>query len=353
MGQFCGVAAAPGWSWTAWSRAGREQPASWTGYRPCKLTQMSDMVQLHEEVAAARALSGFRLAELTSKFVATPSVNGEHPEAALAEVIAAELAPYGFALHMVGDPIRPSLAAVLGTHPGDAGRGVVLNGHMDTVPVDDAEHWMHPPFGGAVADGAVHGRGACDMKGGLAIMVALGQWLAGRPSLPERLVLQFAMGEERGEPGTESLVEADFVAPFGVVLEPTELQIGIAQRGLVTLRITVHGRAAHASSRHLADNPIRHVPAVLDVLRRLEDAENRQHPLLGRPTWTPTAVHAGVIPSMIPGACEVQVDRRMLPGDTVERLVSDLEDSLLSVLDGVHADVTVVDAEGIYQPAEI
>ncbi len=314
---------------------------------------MSNSSELLDEIRGAPELNSARLAELTSKFVAVPSVNGEHPEAALADVIAAELAPYGFAIHRVGDPERPSLAAVFGTHADDTSRGALLNGHLDTVPVDDPEHWQYPPFGGTVANGHVHGRGACDMKGGLAIMVALGQWFARRPDQPERLVLQFAMGEERGEPGTESLVEAGFVAPFGVVLEPTELQIGIAQRGLVTLRITVHGRAAHASSRHLADNPIRHVPALLKVLDSLERSDSAQHPLLGSPTWTPTSVHAGVIPSMIPGTCEVLVDRRMLPGDTAERVVADLVAALRSDQGGVDTEVSVVEEEGIYQPAEI
>lgn len=314
---------------------------------------METSPQLRQEIETAGALSGPRLAELTAKFVAVPSVNGVNPEVALVDVIAAELAPHGFALHRVGAADRPSLAAVLGTHPADTGRGIVLNGHLDTVPVDDAERWRHPPFAGVIADGAVHGRGACDMKGGLALMVALGQWLAGRPKLPGRLVLQFAMGEERGEPGTESLIEAGFIAPAGVVLEPTELQIGIAQRGLVTLRIEIHGRAGHASRRDLADNPLRHLPAVLRLLEGLEAATTVRHPLLGAPTWTPTSVHTGVIPSMIPGVCEVLVDRRMLPGDTVERLVGDLEGALRATLPGVDALVTVVEEEGIYQPAEI
>jgi succinyl-diaminopimelate desuccinylase len=296
-------------------------------------------------------LAGDFLAALASRFVAVPSVNGEHPEVDLADVVVGELEPHGFVIHRVGDPVRPSIAAVWGA--GSPDEGLVLNGHLDTVPVDDPDSWRHPPFGGVVADGAVHGRGACDMKGGLAIMVAVARWLVSRPGPLGRLVLHFAMGEERGEPGTESLVQAGFVAPAGIVLEPTDFQVGVAQRGLVTLRVLVEGRAGHASRRDLADNPIRHLPTVMGVLEALEAEATVPHPLLGSPTWTPTSVHAGVIPSMIPGSCEVLVDRRMLPGDTVESLISRLDVALRAALPGVGIKVEPVLEEGIYQPAEV
>lgn len=148
------------------------------------------------------------LARLVSRFVAVPSVNGVHAERDLAMLIAGLLGDTGLETTLVGDEARPSLAAALGTGDG----GVLLNGHLDTVPVDDADQWEHDPFAGVIADGAVHGRGACDMKGGLAIQVAVAQWAAADPA-GHRLVLHFAMGEERGEPGTEDLIAAGWVAP--------------------------------------------------------------------------------------------------------------------------------------------
>jgi succinyl-diaminopimelate desuccinylase len=298
-------------------------------------------------------LSADDLAGLTSRFVSVPSVNGVHPESALAEVIAAELESHGFTVHRVGATDRPSLAAVFGRRPDDTDHGLLFNGHLDTVPVDDPEDWRFPPFGGVVADGAVHGRGACDMKGGLAVQVAVARWISQRPEQSSRLVLHFAMGEERGEPGTESLVDAGFVAPVGIVLEPTDLQIGVAQRGLVTLRVLIEGRAGHASRRDLADNPVLHIPRVLEALEQLEADSPARHDLLGAPAWTPTSIHSGVIPSMIPGTCEVLVDRRMLPGEVVDDVVLDCERALFEALPGVGLKIEVVTEEGVYQPAEI
>lgn len=303
--------------------------------------------EMEEAIRAAPELGRERVAELTSRFVSIPSVNGEHSEAALAGAIAAELEGAGFEVSFVGSADRPSLGARAGS--ADL---VVLNGHIDTVPVDDAELWRFDPFSGEIAGGAVHGRGACDMKGGLAVEVAVAQWLAS-VGAADGLVLQFAMGEERGEPGTEDLIEAGFVAPRGIVLEPTDLQLGIAQRGMFTIRVTLTGRAGHASRPELTENPIAAVPAVLDVIHRLQSGSVETHPLLGGPQWTPTMIHSGVIPSMVPGSCVVHVDRRMVPGESVDGIVAALGSALGEANLGVAFDVGIAEEEGIYDPAEI
>lgn len=295
--------------------------------------------------ADAPELAADRLADLTSRYVSIPSVNGEHPERALAMAIAEDLHSSGFEPMLVGQEERPSLGV---RTPGDP--KVLLNGHLDTVPVDDSYEWRFDPFGGVIGEGAVHGRGACDMKGGLAIEVAVAQWLA-TLGAADGLVLHFAMGEERGEPGTENLLEAGFTAPVGLVLEPTDLMLGIAQRGLVTLRITIPGRAGHASRPELADNPIVRLGEVLANISRLDSEQSTSHPLLGSPSWTPTMVHSGVIPSMVPGSCEVHVDRRLIPGETIEQSLETLREALAEFAGD--AVIEVAEEEGVYLPAEI
>jgi succinyl-diaminopimelate desuccinylase len=298
-----------------------------------------------EIVVNAPELSPERLATLTSKFVSIPSVNREHPELELVSAIATELETSGLNMALIGSADRPSLGVRGGADP-----MVLLNGHTDTVPVDDATKWRFDPFAAVIEDGFVHGRGACDMKGGLAIQVAVAQWLAAR-DMADGLVLHFAMGEERGEPGTEDLLAAGYKAPLGVVLEPTELRLGIAQRGLVTLRITISGRAGHASRPALTENPIDKLGPALQVIHRLNDEAESVHPLLGAPEWTATMVHSGVIPSMVPGDCVIHVDRRMIPGETVDVTVATLRSALAEV--GGHVEIEVADEEGVYLPAEI
>lgn len=302
---------------------------------------------LQERIVAAPQFSADNLAEMTARFVQVRSVNGEDSERGMALAVATELRSAGLDPVFVGSDDRPSLGVRIGGEP-----GVLLNGHLDTVPVTDAGEWRHDPFGGVIEGGLVHGRGACDMKGGLAVQVAIAQWLA-TERVSTGVVLHFAMGEERGEPGTESLLEAGFIAPLGIVLEPTDLRIGIAQRGLVTIRVVIRGRAGHASRPDLAINPIDTLPTVLDAVGQLALGDPPDHDLLGAPTWTPTVVHAGVIPSMVPGQLEVMVDRRMIPGESVEAVIEEIRTTLAGALEGADFTVSVAGEEGIYAPAEI
>lgn len=306
---------------------------------------MSDLIELIDD---SPFLTGEHLARLTSRYVSVPSVNGQHHERDLALVIAADLDDAGWTTHVVGDERRPSIAATFGS----ADPAVVLNGHLDTVPVDDAERWEHDPFAGVIAGGRVHGRGACDMKAGLAIKVAVGQWLAhlGRHG---GVVLQFAMGEERGEPGTEDLIEAGFVAPYGIVLEPTDEKIGVAQRGLLTIRVTVEGRAGHASRPDLTNNPIDRLPKLLEAIGRLAASTTTTHPLLGRGAWTTTGISAGTIPSMVPAEAVVLVDRRMVPGETATGALDEVREAATAAIPDALVTASVVEEEGIYEPAEV
>lgn len=309
------------------------------------------------EVASSPLLRGDHLAELTSELVKVPSVNGEHGEAALATVIERRLRETGCEVARVWTkPGRPSIAARVRGRS-DEHDAVVLNGHMDTVPVDDPTRWALAPFGGAIADGFVHGRGACDMKGALATQIAIAQFLAAREHpAAGSLVLHFAMGEERGEPGTLSLLEAGFVGRFGVTLEPTNLHIGVAARGMMTFHVTVTGRSAHASRPDAGDNPIRWLPALVQAFAD-EDAlvrtTSQPHPLLGSGSWTVTNVHSGVFASAIPDRCDVLIDRRLLPNESVAASEKRCRELVAAAIPSAQWTVEIDEGEGIYEPAEV
>jgi succinyl-diaminopimelate desuccinylase len=276
------------------------------------------------EALAAPELEESWLAGCLSDLVATPSVTGVDSERAMVERIATYLEPTRCELTVVESlPGRPSLAAVLEGAGG--GPRLVLNGHTDTVPPDDLSLWSVDPFGGAIADGAVWGRGALDMKGGLVCQIACAHVLS-RLQPRGTLVLHFACGEETGEPGTLSLLERGFVGDVGITTEPTALAVAVAQRGTAYFRIVLHGRSAHASTPDAGVNPLRALPAVLAALERYNaEIGRREHPLLPPATCTPTMVRAGVQQNAIPDTCELVVDRRLLPGDTPEDALRELE----------------------------
>ena len=273
----------------------------------------------------APELSREQLAASLSALVRVPSVNPGMSELGMVEEIERQLEGTGCELTRVESmPGRPSLAAVL-KGSGDGPR-LVLNGHMDTVAIDDASQWSVDPFGGEIKDGAVWGRGAVDMKGGLASQIACAKVLARmRDELQGSLVLHFAAGEECGEPGTLSLIEAGFVGDWGITTEPTGLDIATAERGTGWFDIRLSGHSTHAATPQAGANPIVAVEDVLARVRRYnDDIAARTHPLLGGPICTVTMLSAGAQHNAVPDSCVLTVDRRLIPGETHEDVHGEL-----------------------------
>ena len=251
-------------------------------------------------------------------------------------------------------PNRYSVGAILRGR-GDGPR-LVLNGHMDTVPVDDPSLWTAEPFGGKIKDGFLYGRGACDMKAGLAVQIAvahhLGQHL---DRLNGSLVMHFAVGEERAEPGTLSLLDAGYTGDMGIVTEPTELKIAAATRGLAPIHIRLNGRSIHASRGHLGINPSWGLQWVLEALQEYKThLEKQDHPLLHHGTCTPTLVQGGVVPNAVADFIDLYVDRRLVPGETVDAEVEEVRRRLqVAKPESSEIGIKVDVAYNRFDPAEI
>jgi succinyl-diaminopimelate desuccinylase len=169
------------------------------------------------------------------------------------------------------------------------------------------------------------------------------------------LICQFAIGEECAEPGTLSLCEAGFVGDVGIVLEPTQLKVATAERGLAFLTIRIKGRSIHASQAQLGLNPNWKLPAVLDVLDRYAaDISQRTHPLLPPSSCVPTVIRSGVKENAVPDYCDLTVDRRLLPGETVQGELAALEQRLGRIKDTDREfDFEITAAQYSFAPAEI
>ena len=137
------------------------------------------------------------------------------------------------------------------------GEGLMLNGHMDTVPAGDG--WKYDPFGGKVVNGRVYGRGAVDMKGGLASVLAAAKKFSGK-KFKRKLVLVFVPGEEVNLLGSDYLTSKKKNllkdVKHGVIAEPTGMNITIAQKGIVEIGVIFKGKSAHGSKPELGDNAI-------------------------------------------------------------------------------------------------
>ena len=305
--------------------------------------------------AAGDRLSEEYITAVLADLVRTPSTNPGRFEADMAQRVVSWFEGTPVEAELVESmPGRPSVGAVLRGR-GDGPR-LVLNGHLDTVPIDDADLWTVDPFGAAVRDGYMYGRGACDMKAGLAVQIAVAHHLAGDlDRLDGSLVLHFAAGEERAEPGTLSLLEAGYVGDCGIVTEPTELKIAAATRGLAPLRVRLKGRSIHASRAHLGVNPAWGLRWVLEALEEYRaDIERRSHPLLAHGSCTPTVVAGGVTPNAVPDAINLYVDRRLIPGETVDGELREVTARLAAAQpEDSEVELEVSVAYNRFEPAEI
>jgi acetylornithine deacetylase len=209
---------------------------------------------------------------------------------------------------------RPQLLACF---PGDGGgRSLLLNGHIDVVSGEPKERWTSDPNTPVVRDGSLYGRGACDMKGGVAAMVLAAETLArldGR--LAGDLLVNTITDEESTGAGGIASVAHGVRADAGIVPEPTGFEVWIACRGSVYPTITVEGRPGHAEllQPHWRDggavNAIEKAQTVLEAIMRLREEwrtrADLQHPYLSPPDMVPTIMHAGEWPVTYPASCAI------------------------------------------------
>ncbi len=217
---------------------------------------------------------------------------------------------------------------------GDGPR-LVLLAHLDTVPI--GEGWTVPPLEGLVRDGRIYGRGAADMKAGLAVAIGLLEDLAaGEP--PRGDVVLCATVDEEGPDmaGAHALVADGVVGPGDQVLalEPTGLRLRIAQVGLRWLELTVHGRMAHAGRAHLGIDANHVVARVVDRLKDRVASLPYRDDLLGCPLFTCGVLAGGVATNVVPPSSRAQLDIRLVPPMTTD----DALDIARAVVDDVLVD---------------
>jgi acetylornithine deacetylase len=217
---------------------------------------------------------------------------------------------------------RPQLVARLRGTGG--GKALVFNGHIDVVSVEPRERWTSDPFQAEVRDGKLYGRGACDMKGGIAAMVLAAEVLAALeiPLAGDLLVATNTDEESSGAGGT-ALVERGLRADAGIVTEATGFDTWIACRGSEYGVIRVPGRPGHAEVQQPgwreggAVNAIEKATVVIDAIRSLRDEWRGRpgfdHPQLSKPSLLPTMVSAGEWPVTYPSSCELTIAVMYLP----------------------------------------
>ncbi len=284
---------------------------------------------------------------LLAELIAINSVNpayGGPGEAEVAAFLRDTLRTAG--LEVFSQPVEPGRENVVGVLPGrDRTRRVVLEAHMDTVGV---EGMTVPPFEPTIRDGRLSGRGSCDTKGGLAAMLAavLDLAAAGEPPACD-VWLAAVVDEEHAYRGVLALVAglatAGGTTAAAIVAEPTGLRIVSATKGVLRFRIHFAGRAAHSSKPWLGVSAITAAARLVLALdqRHAELAEAAGHPLLGPATGSVGLIRGGVQVNIVPERCELAVDRRLLPGEEADSVLSAYRDLAESTAAACGATATV------------
>ncbi len=250
--------------------------------------------------------------EFARDLIRIPSLPGHEGE--LVRRVEAELHVLGF-----DEVWLDELGNVVGVVKGTGGAPpVMLSSHLDMVDVGDAASWEHAPFAADVADGFLHGRGAMDIKGPLALQTyAAARFLDER--LPGDVLVGHTVYEERGGWGMAHLMASGRVTPGAVILgEATRGDVCIGHRGRVELVVELRGVAGHASAPERARNPLDVLPALLPALAAFAAALPADA-ILGRATLAPTEIET--LPrsrNVVPDRARVALDWRTLPGLTAE-----------------------------------
>jgi acetylornithine deacetylase/succinyl-diaminopimelate desuccinylase family protein len=271
------------------------------------------------------------LAALLRELVRAPSVNPPGDTRAAADAVEAYLARAGLPSQRAGAaPDRPSVLAAYpaGDPPRPDAPRLLFLSHLDTVPLGSPDAWRVDPFGAELRDGRLWGRGAADAKGSAAAMlVALAVLAAVQPPLRGSAAVALVADEETGGAGAQYLLDQGLLPADAVVVgETTDNEVAIAEKGVAWLRLSTRGRTAHASVPHAGVNAARHLVRWLDRIDRRVAARlpERRHPLVSPPSLSLSTLAGGVAPNVVPDRCEAVVDRRTLPGETLEAVRAEL-----------------------------
>ena len=295
---------------------------------------------------------------IARSLIAIPSVSGD--EAAIMEWLMTWCRERNLDVTVIErDERRPNLIISIGD-PG-SGPTLAMNGHLDTVPVSDADAWKTDPFDPVISEDRVRlfGRGSSDMKASVGVMLAMMELFRDR-RMRGCLQAHIVSDEElSGHYGTVAVMDAiaDGTLPkptWCLIGEKSDLKVRNAERGILHIRVKVLGRASHtAAARTTGVNAIALAARAILALERDID---RHHPSVGKPVISINRISGGVADNVVPGECEFLIDRRLIPGEMRESVVDEITATLMNVAAPERGEFRfslTVDPGGVFIPANI
>lgn len=309
-----------------------------------------------EDVLAA--VDADRVIGLAQELVRIPSENPPGDELAVQQFITKWLLQFGYNCERIDSPTgRPNLIFDRGMM--ESGETLLFNGHVDVVPAGSG--WSHPPYCGEIIDGRLWGRGAADMKGGVAAILEVAAVFAELdPDMNGRLLWTIVADEEAGgEHGTGLLCDGGyFEADMAIVAEPSEFRLSVSENSLMWMRFETRGKQEHSINRTQAINAVEHMlPIATQLLEFHDEISSLSHPKLGAPILTINTFHGGLKTNIVPDRCIMEVDLRFPSGIGLD--IASVEARIEALLNALRASDPTLNVsfdfhgkEGFEQPED-
>ena len=210
---------------------------------------------------------------------------------------------------------------------GNGKEKIVLSGHFDVVPTGDPAQWKYPPFSAEIENGRLYGRGSADMKGGIASLIGVIKILSKIPRFLEKYKLVFVgtADEEAGMAGSFTLSKQGVMndSILLIIAEPTDLKIGIGEKGLLWVKLKIIGKSAHGSTPHEGINAIE---GALKIIPQLYDClEEKTNVILGKSTLNIGKISGGTAINIVPDQAILDLDYRIIPEQDHNSLIDNLK----------------------------
>jgi len=273
--------------------------------------------------------------QLTTDLISFPSLTGKQEVLSCAEYIDNWFQAAGISSEIVTFEGVPNVVARMGKK---SGKRLLLDGHFDIVPAGDERQWNSDPFDAVEKDGCLYGRGCSDMKSGVAaILLAMKALKQEAAELNGEIVFYGVGDEETGSVhGTIELLDKyDKAFDGAIVPEPTNFCIEHAQRGLRWIEVHIKGKACHAGRPHVGKNAIEQAAKMMLALKNIQyDVHNDLFEEgLKEPSLSINRISGGIQNNVIAEDCSFLIDRRLLPGETVESILQQIRQTLDSVME--------------------
>lgn len=288
-------------------------------------------------------LANSKLIEFCRELIRIPSPSGR--ERLVAELIQRKMKTYDFDEIQI-DAYGSVVGLIKGRFPG---RTVLMDGHIDHVPVTDAQEWTYPPFDATLEEGKIFGRASSDMKGGIAAMITAAADFAKETdrNFAGTVAVSCSVHEERFEGIASREISKAIQPDFVIIGEATSGTIKIGQRGRAEVHVETEGLSCHSSSPEKGVNAVYLMTHVIEEIRQIQEKE---HPILGKGIWVLTDIISSPYPgaSVVPALCRATFDRRILVGETEASILAEVN----AAIDRAKATVPGLEARATYSRGE-